>query len=251
MLPGGFMWPGFSPGGGIDPATLPLTSYILGQQYSAGSVPLIPTAGVAATTTFNGPGGATSPTVGASLNGLSSIRFSRASSQYMTTGAPLGAFVSASRWMYGVVYAPVSEVADADVGHAYNNEAIFSDVTDGGFVIAMRQTGASFMASQYTGSLPYSGQEVASSNGAPHFYQAYFDGSNVYVRVDSGLWIPGASGNAVIGVNNIFIGANYDSTKYINGDMWSQITADVNTVSPQATFDGMKAFYNTMYAQSF
>ncbi len=235
---------------GIDPVTLPLTSYILSDQYSAGSIPLITTAGVKATTSFNGPGGALSPTVGASLNGLASMRFTRASSQRLNTGTAITAFITTTAWMYFALYSSVSEQADNGVGTAYDNEALFSDGTNGQFCMAMRQTGPAFQASWYTGTLPYKGSAANFVNGTPNFLQAYYDGTSIFTRVNSGLWTSALSGTGNIGTQTIFIGENYDGTKHINGDMWTMGTGKIVSGTPQADFDGMKAYFNARYALS-
>lgn len=191
------------------------------------------------------------PTAGANLNGLATVSFSRASAQRIVTTSLINTFIGVNRYLLWALVKQNSASGASAKTAAYGNNALISDANSY-FALATSTTNGG-VAQAYQWDTAGRGAEQTLANGSWALVQAYYDGANINMRVNSGLWQTAASGSigdAAWATNVIYLGCNYTT-----GVRWDGLMADVGItkqISSNYTTvcDGIKTQLNTDYGLS-
>jgi hypothetical protein len=232
----------------FDISTLNLTAWVRAGNYNSGTGTWTGTASAGTSGTHNFTnGGSTKPTAGSNLNGLGTVAFAAASTQFLSCSGLLSTFLSASAYSTWALINNTSSTGAAAKTAAYSNGAVISDSAS--YWAQAVSTTNSGVAQIYQWDGAGQGQEAALTNSTWSLIQTYYDGTNQFIRVNSGAWVSGASGNIqLLGGSVLYLASNYNGTKYFDGVM-----ADVGTSATafsQATFDNIKSALNSRYALS-
>lgn len=222
----------------FSPATLTLTGW---WRSYAGTSPWNGTAsaGSSGSNTWTGAGGSL-PANGTALNGKSTALFDGTNDEMTASGTPT-TYLSTSAWTISVLVR-LSSAAAPGV-NVYDNAAL---LTDGNAAFGADVSSSGFKAHIYDGGAYYETAWTAAGTGSYHLLQAYYDGTNIYHRVDSGSWSAGTASGAISGLAaSFFLGRNWNGGAFLAGTIAEVITA--SSVISRANLDNVKAYVNTRY----
>lgn len=230
----------------FDPGTLALTLYLDGSNYAGSGVwngeASAGTSGTHATTSSGAD-----PTVGASLNGIPTVAFN-GTTQYLLTGLPISTFLTAAAWSG---WALVNCAGASNYAATYDgNPCFFSDATQGYFNVGVRRAGASPGPATDHGVYQYGGASVEATftGGAWALLQWRYDGTNIGVRTNAGIWVESAQPSIENITYDLQIGANYNASFLYNGLIasigMSKIAFD------DATFENIRKGLNARFGLS-
>ncbi len=222
---------------GFDPSSLALTGYWRAD-FAGAPWPGTPSAGSSGTPSLDagGPG----PGTGAAQNGKIPADFN-GTTQYLA-GAVLSTFLAAASWScWFLVYARTA-VPDPGPGLRVSAPALASDA-GAYFVVAFTDSGVSFEMAD--GISAASTLTVACATGGWHLVQCSYDGTDLWLRVDSGAASTETYGNVGALTNPLRVGSNWDVSALFDGKMLELGFSD--STLPQATFDNIKSYVNARY----
>lgn len=191
----------------------------------------------------------TAPSVGAALNGFNTASCDGTTqSLACASGTIIPNNCSVGAWSISVLVNPAATAVAAVPGSSYQEPAIISETVQGylyltyttsGFGIGHRDPTAGTWKQVYS----------AGAAGSWHLVQAYYDGANMYLEVDSLAAVSVATTDqGVTGVGPMKVGANYNSVARWPGLIAEVITATTNL---GATARGnIKSYVNGRYGLS-
>lgn len=234
----------------FDISTLSLSGWFDGDNYNSttGAWTGKASAGTSGSNSITADTGA-KPTTGSTLNGCGTVAFARASSQSVADSTSvLSTYITTSAWSIWALINNTSSVTSNSYTVGYDNHGIISDSLS--YWAIGTSTNAGGVSTVYQWDTAARGAQQALTDSSWSLVQAYYDGSNVYMRVNSGTWQSGASGSigTGLGSSKLYLGKNYNSGAYFNGSM-----ANVGlskTAFSQATFDNIKSALNSKYGLS-
>jgi hypothetical protein len=189
----------------FDPATLALSAWFKPNFTGA---PWTPTAS-AGTSGANGnlASGGSAPSTGAALNGKTGATFN-GTTQTLIGSTALSSLLTAAAWSLAVLVNPAATAVAKTVGAGYSDPPIVSDDTNGFWQLTYTTSGFTF--SMYDG-VSWKEVSVAAASGSYHLVQAWYDGANLWLQVDSGAAVSVAAGNlgSAGGPGFLRLGANY------------------------------------------
>lgn len=219
----------------FDIASLPLTLYLDGSNYTVGSWPGSASAGTSAAHSATTAG--FDPTVGAALNAIPTVSFVQsASGLYLNEAFALSAFITASAWSFWCLGRPTNTGSD---------QGIFGDPGTRVLRIALN-SGGSFHPFQLDTAVHGNGPSVPYIDAAWNLLQAKYDGTTIWARSNSDAWQGALIAN--IGVpltSTATVGRNSTQDATFNGLMASMGMSP--TTFSDATFDSIKTTLNTRF----
>ena len=199
---------GAAPPPAFDPATLALSGWwrasFTGSPWTANA-----SAGLSGTlgnlTEATNP-----PAVGAALNSLTPADFD-GTNDLLTGANNLDSFITSTAWSVAVLVRPVATVDSRSVGSGYNDPAIIAETTQGYWYLTYTTSGVTI--GQYdsvAGAWLETNQ--ACSAASWHLVQAWFDGVNTSISVDSvAATSVAATDQSLIGVGPPVLGKGFSS----------------------------------------
>lgn len=223
--------------GPIVLSTLPLTIYLDGSSYAAGTWTGLASAGTSASHSATTAG--SDPTVGANLNGIPTVNFVQASGQYLNMSFPLSALITTSAWSFWCLL-KTGATGGTDRG-------IFGDPGTRTLRITISNASTAFAAFQLDSAVHGNGAiAAANTDGVWELYQAKYDGTAIWVRRDSTAWNGGVVGNITTPMTpTCTVGRNALLADSFNGQMASMGLSQ--SLFSDATMDGIKATLNTRF----
>ncbi len=167
-------------GGAFDPSSLPLTAW-----YRApfAASPWVSSASVGPSVARGSMTEATNPpTAGTALNGCAPASFN-GTTQFLANANTLGSFVSGSAWSIAVLVKPTATAIARTVGGGYNDPCILSETAQGYWYLTYTVSGVT--VGHYDDNIGWVEANQACAAGAWHLVQAWFDGANISIAVDS------------------------------------------------------------------
>lgn len=206
-------------------AALPLSLYLDGADYAAGTWAGRASAGTSGSHTATTEG--SDPTVGATLNGHQTVQFAAASTQHLSLAAHASDLFGASAWSFWCLCNPHFPGTATRI----LNAVTFDFYVFGAWELLLGSANAA----------------SAASYDAWQMFQAKYDGTNLKARTNSGAWVSvAAAGVAMTGAAKL--GAYSDNSFPFDGKMAS-VGASATTLS-DANFDTIRTALNTRYALS-
>lgn len=224
--------------GGFNPATLSLTGWWRG---SFASSPWNGTASAGSSGTRTLTEATNPPDPGTLLNGFAPADFSSsdrlgglAISNYFTTAA--GSALILYR----------ADTSAAPAADPINDPALIGQSGSQQVQIAHNSTGPVVSVHD---SASQKRIQLTAATGSWHLVQMRWNGTNMQGRVDSNSWSTSAATAGPSPLTTVLrVGANYNLTKFFDGQIMSIIFDD--TTLDDATFDNIKSSLNTRYALS-
>jgi hypothetical protein len=230
----------------FDPATLSLTGWWRadgGTGYVAGTFDGVASAGGSGSRDLTQGTGANQPATGTTINGHTAPDFD-GTNDYLINTTAISTMLSASAWrMWALIYIDAIAINDAA---AYNNDTVICD-TGAFWGIHLRANGGSplLYAYQWDGAEKKVTENI--TTGAWHLVQARFDGSTLYVRLNSNGTQSVAAGNISTTTGTIVCGAGSGAgAKPFNGRI-----ADLGLLASagsETDFDNIRTYINARYA---
>jgi hypothetical protein len=229
----------------FDPATLALTLYLDGANYNAGTGTWTGEASAGTSGSHNATPSGTNPTAGAPLNGIQTVSFDGLT-EYLLTGDPISTFIAAGAFSGWALVNCAGATNDNAVYYA--DPCIFCDFTQGFFNVGVRATGSPVGPAAFQGVTTNANAEAAMVGNTWQLLQWYYDGTDLWVRTNSGAWVSQASTNVSNLTFDLVIGVNYNSTHFYDGLIASLGLS--NVAFSQATFDEIRMGLNARWGLS-
>lgn len=165
----------------FDPATLALSAWY--RASFAGS-PWAPVASAGISGTQGSMTEATNPpATGAALNGLTPADFD-GTNDVLSNANSLSTFIGAAAWSIAVLINPTATAAVRSVGAGYSDPAIIAETTQGYWYLTYTTSGVTVGHYDSVAGV-WKEANQACSSGSWHLVQAWFDGVNISISVDS------------------------------------------------------------------
>lgn len=233
---------------GFDPSSLALTGWWRAGDYNGnGTWAASPSAGSSGgRDLFEGT---SPPTGGPSLNGFGTVSFARASSQRLTNSNNVRTvFFTASAGSTWALVKSTSEDTNAIPPSVYLNDAVWCDSAA---IVGthLRSGGPNASAFFDDATAQQYAAEAAFADGAWQLVQTKWDGTNIKVRVNSGIWTSSSAGTGTMhsSAGSLRVGMN-SGTAFFDG-LIAEI-GFIDSALPDATFDSIKTYINGRYGLS-
>lgn len=224
----------------FDRSTLALTRWHKG---SFSGAPWVGSASAGVSASHNLSTGGANPSVGSPLvNGFAPCQFDGVNDFLVGTVVSSGFSVSAfSGW--DLIYFATA-AADPGAGNRRQAPAVWDD---GGQAQIQMNVHAGGVTVAYAGGSDVAEVTVACSTNAWHLVQYYYNGTALFVRVDSGAWTSVATTPRESFTGTFRCGINFLGTYWAGSILES---AKTNTTLSTTNFDEVKAAINSVYALS-
>lgn len=223
--------------GAFTPASLSLTGWW--RAAYTGS-PWTPTASAGASGSNGDLTSGSPPSANHIVNGYTAANFD-AVNDFLSAAGTLDTFINANSWSCAFLIYADSVPTDPGNGARF---AVANIAADSGayFVIAHTTSGISL---EMADGGPASTLTVPCSTGEWHLVQIKYDGANLYLRVDDGVWASQADGNIASLVNALHFGRNYNASALWDGKILEIMFSD--TVLSDSTFDNILDYMELRY----
>ena len=226
----------------FSPAELSLTNWNR-SAFSASPWAAVASAGTSGT---NGTlaAGAAGPTAGTALNGRAPATYN-GTTQTSIGSTAISSLLSAAAWSLAVLDNPVTTAVVQSAGAGYGNPAVITDDTNGFWYLTYTTSG--YTIGHYDG-VGWKEISIAATAGSYHLVQAWYDGTNLNLQVDSGgvSSLAAANLSAAGGGGFLRLGANYTAAQFCANSTAEDIVSNV-TFTAQNRAD-IKSYVNTRNA---
>lgn len=226
-------------GSAIDPASFAWTSWLRGSFAGAPWVGAA-SAGISGDGDHNFDEPTNPPNVGLAQGGFDSAHFNGTTS-VLSNENLISNFLGTSGSAFCLFWANSENASSAS---EWVNGCFFTDVGQGRFAFGLSTNGAHI--GLYDGS--WHSIDVACGTFGWHLAQVKYDGTNLHLRVDSGVWSTVSAGSPSFAVASVQIGQDYSGANILNGYILEQAT--IKQALTDGEFDGIKAYLNTRYSLS-
>lgn len=224
----------------FNPGSLALTAWYRDATVS----PWAPTASVGTSGSNGNLTDATSPTAGSALNTHNGSVYN-GTSQKLAGTTNISALTSATAWSVSVLVNPAASAVVHSVNATYADPGIVTDDTNG-FGPILSFTASGFTVAHYDGA-SWKEKSVAFTGGSVALVQAWYDGANINLQVNSAAAVSVAAGNlsAAGASDKLRLGANYNASVFCPCTIYDVMVSNTNLGSTARA--NIKSYINARY----